>query len=56
MLNFPWRQHLNMNIDPNWQIKSFTNVLLNIMENFVPNEIKRITPRDSPWLTRSLKT
>ena len=26
------------------------------MSNFVPNEVKRITPRDPPWLSKSLKT
>ena len=26
------------------------------MANFIPNEIKRIIPRDPPWITKSLKT
>ena len=26
------------------------------MENFIPNEIKRIIPRDPPWITKPLKT
>ena len=26
------------------------------MSNFIPNETKRITPRDPPWLTKTLKT
>ena len=26
------------------------------MSNFIPNEIKKITPRDSPWINKSLKT
>ena len=26
------------------------------MANFIPNEIKRIVPRDPPWITKSLKT
>ena len=25
------------------------------MANFIPNEIKRIIPRDPPWITKSLK-
>ena len=41
MTSFPWRQHLNINTDPNWQVKTFTDILLNIMSNFIPNEIKR---------------
>ena len=56
MTNFPWYQHLNINTDPNWQVKTFTEILLNIMSNFVPNEIKRFVPRDPPWITKALKT
>ena len=33
MANFPWIQHLNLNDDPNWQVKSFTDIVLNIMSN-----------------------
>ena len=56
MTSFPWRQHLNLNTDPNWQVKTFTDILLNIMSNFIPNETKRFIPRDPPWITKSLKT
>ena len=28
---------------------------MNIMTNFIPNEIKRIVPRDPPWITKPLK-
>ena len=55
MFNFPWRQHLSLNTDPNWQVKTFTDILLNIMSNFVPSEIKRFTSRNPPWITRPLK-
>ena len=56
MTSFPWRQHLNINTDPNWQVKTFTDILLNIISNFIPNEIKRFVPRDPPWVTKALKT
>ena len=56
MSSFPWLEHLNMNTDPNWQVKSFTNIFLNIMSNFIPNEVKKIVPRDPPWITKPLKT
>ena len=56
MTSFPWFQHLNINPDPNWQVKTFTDTFLNIMSNFIPNEIKRFVPRDPPWITRPLKT
>ena len=26
------------------------------MSNFIPNETKRFVPRDSPWITKPLKT
>ena len=55
MTNFPWLQHLSLNNDPNWQVKTFTDILLNIMTNFVPNETKRFFPRDPPWITRPLR-
>ena len=27
MTKFPWRQHLNVNTDTNWQVKTFTDIL-----------------------------
>ena len=48
MVSFPWRQHLNLNTDPNWQVKAFTDIFLNIMSNFIPNETKRFVSRDPP--------
>ena len=56
MTIFPWRQYLNANPDLNWQVKSFTDKFLNIMSNFIPNETKKIVPRDPPWITKPLKT
>ena len=54
MANFPWRQQLNINTDPNWQVKTFTGTLLNIMSSFIPNEIKRFVPRDPPWISKAM--
>ena len=56
MTNFPWWQNLNNNTDPNWQVKRFTDIFLNIMSNFIPDETKRFVPRDPPWVTKPLKT
>ena len=39
MFKFPGLQHLNINQDPNCQVKTFTKLFLNIA-NFIPNEIK----------------
>ena len=50
MSSFPWCQHHNINPDPNLKVKQFTEILLNIMSNFVPRVTKRIVPRDPPWM------
>ena len=55
MNSFPWEQHFSLNDDINWQVKSFTEIVLNIMSNFVPNEVKRVIPRDPPWINKELK-
>ena len=55
MTNFPWSQHLNINTNPNWQVKTFNSIFLKIMSQFIPNETKRFVPHDPPWITKSLK-
>ena len=56
MTSFPWLQHFSLNPDHNWQVKTFTDIFLIIMLNFIPNEIKLNSPRDPPWITKHLKT
>ena len=56
MPNFPWFQHLSLNTDPNWQVITFIDIVMNIMSNFVPIEIKRFVPPDPPWITKALKS
>ena len=56
MASFPWAKHLNISNDINWQVKQFQQIFLNIMSNFIPNDIKKIIPRDSPWINKSLKS
>ena len=56
MASFPWAQHLVLNNDPNWQVKTFQEIFLNIMSNFIPNKMKKFFPRDSPWINKELKT
>ena len=46
MKYFAWEQHLNQNSDPNWQVKEFAKIFLNLMSNFIPQEKKKIKPRD----------
>ena len=55
MENFPWERHLNLNRNPDWQVMEFNKIVLNIMSNFIPNETKKILPRDNPWITKPLK-
>ena len=55
MNSFHWLQHLHVNTDTNWQVKTFTDIFLNIMSNFVPNETKRFVPRDPSWITKPIK-
>ena len=54
--SFPWARHLSINADINWQVKQFQKIFLNIMSNFIPNDMKKFTPRDSPWINKSLKS
>ena len=55
MISFPWRQHLHLNTDPNWQVKAFDIIFNKISVDFIPNETKRFVARDPPWITKSLK-
>ena len=43
-----YRQYLNINTNPSWQVKTFTDTFLNIISNFIPSETKRFVPRDPP--------
>ena len=56
MISFPWAENLRINTDPNWQVKTFHETFINIMSNFIPNEVKKCIPRDPPWINKSLKT
>ena len=51
---FPWLFHLSMK-NPTQQVKILTENLLKIMSNFIPNEEKKISPRDPEWLNRHVK-
>ena len=54
--NFPCSEVLNGNSDPNWQAKAFTEIILNIMTNFIPNETIIVKPRNPPWITKPINT
>ena len=44
IFNFPWQQHC-----------SFIEIFLNIICNFIPNNMVRIAPSDPPWITKPIK-
>ena len=56
LISYPWEQQFSLNADVNWQVKTFNETVLNIMTNFIPNEVKRFIPRDPPWIDKPLKS
>ena len=56
MTNFPWLGQLNLNMDTNRQVKTFTEIFLNIMSNYIPNETNRFVPSDPPSIIKPIKT
>ena len=56
LLRGAWRifpRQLNLDTNPNWQVKTFHEIFLNIMASFIPKEIKKCVPRDPPWINVS---
>ena len=53
MTGFPWRLHININTNPNCQVKTFTETFLNV-SNFIPNETKRLVTPEPPWISTPL--
>ena len=53
--NFPWINHFNSNTDINWQVNSFSEIILNIMNNFIPNKIIKVFPSQPPWFNNDIR-
>ena len=52
---FPWDRELGrLDNDPNLQVELLTDVILNVASNFIPSELRRIKPREPPWLTKNI--
>ena len=51
---FGWESLLN-NLDVNEQVSVFNETIMNIMSNFVPNELITCDDRDPPWMNRYIK-
>ena len=52
---FPWEANLRRHQDPNHQVNILNQTILNIMSNFVPNEVKTVCPREPEWFNNSIK-
>ena len=51
---FDWESSLN-NLDVNEQISVFNETIMNIMSNFVHNELIICDDQDPPWVNRYIK-
>ena len=51
---FDWEFLLN-NLDVNEQVSVFNETIVNIMFNFVPNELITCDDRGPPWMNRYIK-
>ena len=51
---FDWESSLN-NLDVNEQVSVFNETILNIISNFVPNELITYDDRDPPWMNWYIK-
>ena len=51
--NFPWITELSKFSNPTQQVSLLNKTILNIMSNFVPNEVKTFRPLDPLGITRT---
>ena len=51
---YPWEKNLK-NLDSNRQVDTLNKTILNIMSNFVPNEVKTVSPREPEWMNTYIK-
>ena len=51
---YPWEANLGT-YDPNRQVDILNQTILNIMSNFVPNEVKTVRPREPEWMNNNIK-
>ena len=52
--SFPWADNFQ-NLVPTEQVDLLNRTILNIMANFVPNEIRTIRPREPEWMNKNIK-
>ena len=52
---YPWEERLR-DLNPNRQVDILNQTILNIMSNFIPNEVKTVNPREPEWMNTNIKT
>ena len=52
---YPWELRLG-NLNPNRQVDVLNETILNIMSNFISNEVKTVNPREPEWMNTNIKT
>ena len=53
--SFDWHRALSP-LDVNKQVELFNEIILNIFRNFIPNKIVKHSSKDSPWISKEIKT
>ena len=56
LLDCPWEQHFDIDNDIDKQVETFNQTVLNVMDYFIPNKMKKFNPRVPLWLTKQLKS
>ena len=57
LFNFDWADQLELlSNSPSDQVELLDSTILNVANNFIPNNEKTFTPRDPPWITKATKT
>ena len=51
---FPWERNLR-DLNPNCQVDIVNKTMINIMSNFVPNEVKTISQQEPEWMNAYIK-
>ena len=54
--DFDWSGNLGRLPSPTQQVTFLNKTILNIMSNFVPNEIKTFRPSEPPWYNQQIKS
>ena len=53
VLRYPWEISLGK-LNPNRQVDILNETIINIMSNFVPNEVRTVNPREPEWMNTNI--